>query len=110
MKYEIRITRAAERDLSSAADYIEYVLLRPQAANNLLDKTECKLGELASFPEKYALVDDPILKVWGIRFTMVNNYLAFYVISKEENRIYIVRFLYAKRDWTSILQQGFSLD
>ena len=110
MKYEIRITRAAERDLSSAADYIEHVLLRPQAANDLLDKTASKLGELASFPEKSALVDDPILKAWGIRFTIVNHYLAFYVIDKEENRIYIVRFLYGKRDWTSILKQGFSLD
>ena len=110
MKYEIRITRAAERDLSSAADYIEHVLLNPQAANDLLDKTESRLGELASFPEKFALADDPILKAWGIRFIIVNHYLAFYVIDKEENRIYIVRFLYGKRDWTSILKQGVSLD
>ena len=36
MKYDIHITRAAEKDLNSAADYIEFVLLNPQAADDLL--------------------------------------------------------------------------
>ena len=50
-----------------------------------------------------------MLKAWGIRFIQVKNYLAFYVIAEEESRVYIVRFLYGKRDWVGILRQGFSL-
>ena len=46
---------------------------------------------------------------WGIRFTLVKNYIAFYVVSEENHTIYIVRFLYGKRDWINILKQGFSL-
>ena len=110
MSYDTHITRAAERDLNSAADYIEFVLLNPQAADDLLDEAEKKIGELSAFPEKFALVDDPILKSWGIRFTLVKNYIAFYVISEENLTIYIVRFLYGKRDWITILKQGFSLE
>jgi plasmid stabilization system protein ParE len=110
MIYDIHITRAAERDLSSAADYIEFVLLNPQAADDLLDEAEKEIGELSTLPEKFAPADDPVLKAWGIRFTLVKNYIAFYVISEESHTIYIVRFLYGKRDWITILKQGFSLE
>ena len=110
MSYDIHITRAAERDLNSAVDYIEFVLLNPQAADALLDEAEKKIDELSTFPEKFALIDDPVLKAWGIRFTLVKNYIAFYVISEENRTIYIVRFLYGKRDWITILKQGFSLE
>ena len=77
MKYSIHITRAAERDMIGAADHIEFVLLNPQAADDLLYEAEAKIGELSSFPEKYALVDDPVLKAWGLRFVAVKNYIVF---------------------------------
>ena len=109
MKYDIHITNAAEKDLSSVADYIEVVLLNPMAADDLLEEAENKISDLSIFPKKYALVDDPVLKAWGIRFLLVKNYIAFYVISEENHTVYIVRFLYGKRDWITILKQGFSL-
>ena len=37
------------------------------------------------------------------------NYLAFYTIDEEKQTIIIVRFLYQKSNWTSILRQGFPL-
>ena len=108
--YDLHITSAAENDLNEAADYIEYVLVIPAAADRLLDAATERISTLAQLAERYALVDDPVLKAWGIRFIQVNNYLAFYVISEEESRVYIVRFLYGKRDWIGILKQGFSLE
>ena len=110
MKYDIQITRAAENDLNSAADYIEFVLHNPKATDDLLDEAKSKIGGLSAFPEKFALVDDPVLKAWGIRFILVKNYIAFYVISEESHTVYIVRFLYGKRDWITILKNGFSLE
>lgn len=109
MKYDIHITYAAEKDLNSVADYIEFVLLDPMAADDLLEEAENKISDLSIFPKKFALVDDPVLKTWGIRFLLVKNYIAFYVISEENHTVYIVRFLYGKRDWITILKQGFSL-
>ena len=110
MKYTIHITRAAEKDLISAADYIEFVLLNPQAADDFLDEAETKIYELGIFPGKYSLVDDPVLKSWGIRLTVIKNYIAFYIISDSEQKIYVVRFLYGKRNWINILKLGFSLE
>lgn len=104
MNYVIHITGKAERDLSEAADYIEFTLLNPKAADDLLDTAEKKINELAFMPEKYKTVDDPVLAAWGIRLIVINNYLAFYVIDKEARIVHIVRFLYAKRNWISILR------
>lgn len=110
MNYEVRITRAAENDLNEAADYIEFVLLNPQTADDLLDTVEETLPTLAQYAQRYAFVDDPVLKAWGIRFVQIKNYLAFYTVSEEEQKVYIVRFLYGKRNWISILKNGFSME
>ena len=105
MTYSIHITAAAERDMANASDHIEFVLKNPKAADDLLDEAELKINALASFPGKFPLVDDPLLALWGIRFTQVKNYLAFYVVSEEEKKVTIVRFLYGKSNWRLILKR-----
>lgn len=110
MKYIIHITKAADADLNSAIDYIDRILLNPQAADNLLLEAEETMMDLAAFPEKYSLVTDPVLSTWGIRLTTVKNYLVFYTVSEEEKCIYIVRFLHSKQNWNAILGHGFSLE
>ena len=99
MNYQVHITKTAEHDIAKAADYIEFVLKNPQAADHLLTQ----------MPEKLQLVDDPVLAGWGIRFIRVNNYLAFYTIAEDKKVVIIVRFLYQKSNWNTILRQGFSL-
>lgn len=109
MNYHIHITSAAERDLNRAADHIEFVLKNPKAADGLLDEAEKQINSLSDFPEKFRLVDDPILSSWGIRFVIVNGYLAFYTISEESKTVIIVRFLLQKSNWNAILRQGIAL-
>ncbi len=109
MSYMIHITATAERDIIRAADYIEYTLKNPTAAEHLLDVATEQINSLADMPEKFHLVDDPVLASWGIRFIIVNNYLAFYTIDTEKQLVIVVRFLYQKSNWNSILGQGFSL-
>jgi plasmid stabilization system protein ParE len=109
MSYNIHITSAAERDLIRAADHIEFVLKNPKAADDLLAEAEKQISSLSDFPEKFQLVDDSVLASWGIRFVIVNGYLAFYTISKEENLVIVVRFLFQKSNWNVILRQGFPL-
>lgn len=109
MSYSIHITATAERDILRAADYIEFTLKNPTAADHLLDAATEQINSLADMPEKLRLVDDPVLASWGIRFIIVNNYLAFYTIDKEKQMVIVIRFLYQKSNWNSILRQGFSL-
>lgn len=110
MSYEIRITTAAEKDIENAADYIERVLYNPQAVDALLDAIETKVANLADFPQQFSVVDDSVLRTWGIRFAQVKNYLIFYTVSEQDKRVDILRFLYGKRDWASILGQELSME
>ena len=107
MSYHLHITSVAERDISQAADYIEFVLKNPKAADDLLEETDQKINALLPFPQEHPIVEDKLLAAWGVRFTQVKKYLAFYVV--EENRVTVIRFLYAKSDWISILKVGFPL-
>jgi len=76
MSYHIHITVTAERDVINASDHIEFVLKNPKAADDLLDEAERQIYSLADFPEKFKLVDDSVLASWGVRFVVVNGYLA----------------------------------
>ena len=105
MSYQVHITSTAEHDIMRAADYIEFTLKNPTAADNLLDVATEQIGSLADLPQKFRLVDDPVLASWGIRFVIINNFLAFYAIDEEKQTVIIVRFLYQKSNWTSILRQ-----
>jgi plasmid stabilization system protein ParE len=109
MIYEVYITVAAERDILKASDHIEFVLKNPKAADDLLDEAEAQINALAEFPNKFKLVDDPVLASWGIHFVMVDGYLAFYILSEETHRVTVVRFLFQKSNWSAILGHGFSL-
>ena len=109
MSYQVYITSTAEHDIMRAADYIEFTFKNPDVADNLLDAATKQIGSLADLPQKFHPADDPILASWGIRFVKINNYLAFYTIDKEKQTVIIVRFLYQKSNWTSILRQGFHL-
>ena len=109
MNYTIHITATAERDIMRAADHIEFNLKNPTAADHLLDVATKQINSLADMPQKFQLVDDPVLAIWGIRYIIVNNYLAFYTIDEEKQLVIIVRFLYQKSNWNAILHQGFSL-
>lgn len=109
MSYNIYITATAERDILRAADHIEFTLKNPTAADHLLDAVTEQINSLGDMPEKFRLVDDPVLASRKIRFVIVNNYLAFYTIDKGKQLAIVVRFLYQKSNWNSILRQGFSL-
>ena len=110
MNYQVHITKQAEKDLNRALDYIEFSLKNPQAADSLLDETERTLNSLDQMPERYALPEDKLLAAWGIRFVQIKKYLAFYIIARETQTVHIIRFLYGKSDWRSILRQGFTTE
>ncbi len=109
MSYRIHITSTAVRDLMNAADYIEFTLKNPKAADDLLDEAEAQINSLSELPEKFRLVDDPVLASWEIRFVIIKNYLTFYTLDKETQTVIVVRFLYQKSNWNAILRKGFSL-
>ena len=104
MKFRVDITETAKNDMIEAAEYIDYVLKNPQAADNLMEAIEKEIDSLTVFPERYAVLDDSVLSSFNVRFVRVKDYLAFYVIMEDERLVVILRFLHMRRDWTEILK------
>ena len=108
--YSIHITKAAERDVVNASDYIDNVLKNPTAADHLLNEFEASVESLASFPCKFPLAHDDLLASLGIRFIPVKNYLILYLVDENTHVVQIIRFLYRKSNWISVLKGGISID
>ena len=105
MNWNISIAINAKRDLFQAIDYMKYVLKNPAAANRFAEEASAKINALSTFPEKFALVSDPVLASQGIRCTHIHNFLAFYILDEQSHQITIIRILYKKSCWTAILQE-----
>lgn len=104
MKYKILISSRATDDITSALNYIGNTLLNPQAADDLQTKIEHDIRSLASMPKRYPLIDDPLLASWGLRFMMINNYIAFFTVDDDNKTVNIIRFMYGKRNWRRLLE------
>ena len=107
--YNVIVMEIARDDLRSAVRYIANELKNPSAANRLADEFEKHVLELTEMPERYQLLQDRFLALNQIRAFSVGNYLAFYTIDEDKKVVIIVRFLYQKSNWNTILRQGFSL-
>lgn len=103
MKYSIIVEPSAENDLLEALYYIEFTLMNPDAAERLLDLFEEKVSSLEDMPDRFSLPQDPFFIAWNIRYISCSNYLAFYVINENTHTVHIIRFLYNKRNWRTIL-------
>lgn len=104
MNYFIHVTDKADQDLGESFDYIDLPLKNPLAADVLVDTAEKKLAQLSTFPKRYPVVRDPFLANLGIRFVPVQSYLAFYQVDEAAQTVHILRFLYGKSSWESILK------
>ena len=104
MMYSVHITERAQRDMENAVDYIEFTLLNPTAADELLDTAEDIFSSLSDMPHRIMPAQDEVLAAWGIRFVQVKNYLGFYIIDEARQTVHVIRFLYKKRNWQAILQ------
>ena len=108
--YSSVFTDAAKRDIQDACNYIEFSLYNPTASENLLEELEDELDSLEDNPFICSVIDDPFLKPFGLRFSIIKNYLLFYTVSPTDKTITILRFLYGKMNWKSILRQSFTID
>ncbi len=106
MSYQVLVSAVAERDIVAAADYIEFALKNPAAANRLLEKVETRISSLSELPCRTRLLDDPVLASWSVRCVAVDNYLAFYAVNESDKTVTILRFLYQKSNWAQILRLG----
>ena len=103
MTYNLVITDPAETDMADIGFYIAQTLGSPIASHNLLDELDNQILSLEAMPKRYPLVSDSRLAGLGIRSVPVKNYLIFYTVDDNTHSVVIIRVLYNKRDWASLI-------
>jgi len=98
-KYNLRLLRAAEEDLSEILNYIAAENL--SAAVTLTDKIENDLTILSENPFMGRVPRDEEIKNLGYRYLIVQNYIIFFTI--EDNTIFVHRILHQARDYKTLL-------
>ena len=100
-KYKIEYSRDSKQDLIGIKQYIKYNLQEPKIADNLINKIRDGIEELKDDPRIYPIIDEEIIKRLEIRKILIENYIVFYRIKNQT--IEIVRIMYGKRNWVSLL-------
>ena len=101
----IVFTEPAEYDLLDIEYYIFVDLCNPQAAQRISDGILDAAEMLSEYPMGHPLVDDPFLRSVGLRMIRFDNYNIFYYYDPENDVVYIIRVLYNKVDWQSLLKR-----
>lgn len=102
-KYQLDITKRAEKDLRSISEYIAIELMEPITARNTIAQISEAIFELEQLPFRHGLVRDERMAGNGIRRMIVDSYLVFYVVSDRAETVTILRILYGKRQWEALL-------
>lgn len=102
--FEIIISDTAKQDIRESLFYIKNTLYNSKAASELADKIETDIASLSQFPFSGTPVPDSFLADLGFRFLLIKNYKAYYIADKDKKKVNIIRFLYAGRDYETILK------
>jgi toxin ParE1/3/4 len=98
-KYQIRLLRIAEEDLTEIISFI--AADNQTAANKIADKIEKSIELLSENPMLGRIPRDEDIKNLGYRYIIVSDYIIFYTI--EEKTIYIHRILHSARNYKVFL-------
>ena len=98
-------TEPAEYDLLDIEYYIFVDLCNPQAAQRISDGTLDAAEKLSEYPTAHPLINDELLRSVGLRMTHFDSYNIFYYYDLQNDVVYIIRVLYNKVDWQSLLKK-----
>lgn len=101
---DVVFTEPAEYDLLDIEYYIYVELSNPQAAQRITDGILDAAERLSGHPTRHPLVEDELLRSVGLRMTYFDNYNIFYFYDTQEDVVYIIRVLYNKVDWQTLLK------
>lgn len=98
-RYKIQLSIKAKNDYKRIIAYLKNELLEPSIANKYAELINSEIQTLEYLPQKYAIIDDDIVKKLEFRKLIIKNYIAFYKINEREKIVEIHRILYGASDW-----------
>lgn len=101
MQNNIFYSPESEKDLNEIWEYISFELDNQKAAADLIEGILQLIDKLEDFPKMGTRLSTIINYENDYRFLIHKKYLIFY--RAEQNRIYIDRIIYSRRDYARIL-------
>lgn len=98
MSYQVVLTAQAKADLMAIYQYIAIDLKSVQNADGQLSRLEKEILSLDEMPERYRAYDSKKWQGRNLRVMPIDNYLVFYIPSKEDHTVSIIRVMYGGRD------------
>lgn len=100
--YQYQFTRLALSDMDGALSYIQNTLDNPIAAQNLVHEIDKAIQKIRNFPFAYPDCSVYLIQDQNIRHINVKHYVLIYEIDQAHTTLHILRFLYAKMDFSDI--------
>ena len=75
MTYTVKVTKQAYGQMREIMSYITNELFAPEAAQNLLDKFQKAISDLADMPKMHSLVDEEPWRSEDVRKIVVKNFV-----------------------------------
>lgn len=104
-EYDFELTETAESDIDATYEYIAETLGNPDAASDLAAELEIQIDKICKRPETGRLVENEFLRRNDVWRFLVKNYIAYYLINDEDEKIVILRFVYSGRDQGKIVRE-----
>lgn len=104
MKYSIKETKEAIKDVARLADYMIHKFKNHKAAKDFIAKYDREAKALGYFPFGYRGINFEY-RGYEIRIKPFSTYNIFFVVNKTDNSIIILRVLKNKQDWKNIFKE-----
>ena len=99
IRYEVLLTDKAKEELEEIYNYISKSLISETAAISIMQKIENKILNLTKIPESYSIIEPYIQTNEKYRKLIINNYIVVYRIDYDNNKVYVIRIIYGKRNY-----------
>jgi plasmid stabilization system protein ParE len=103
-KFRHEWTERAADDLRKLVDYLVKELGNPSAASRFMDALEHEIETLCAFPESGTKVNNEFLPNISVRKTNLDQYILYYLVDAEGEKIIVLRIVYGRRDLSEILR------
>ena len=103
-KYIVEVSETAEQDLENIISYLKYDLAGDIIADKYKMLFKQKLKDLENVAGSMTILDESLTGHKNIRKINVRNYIIFYVIDEEKNKVIVVRIGHAFMDWEKYLK------
>ena len=83
-KYDVKLSIQAKKDYKNIISYIRYELSEPNIAKKYAELIKSELNSLVYNPQRFAIIQNDIIKEFKFRKLIIKNYIAFYRVNENE--------------------------